>query len=251
VPSDEAGIAANEQQPEATPQATPQAAPRPEPTPDWSQLQVKPPAPESDTQQSQPPQQQAVPNRRRAPQPQQQQQAQQQPQQGQQQQQQRAAAPPPPVAQPQQQPETPPEQPQTAETPSENLAEQGMRLAALLGLPPPGEGAGTEAERKADIKSTEMAAFKEHLKKCWTLPPGVSPSQKMKVIVRVVLRQDGKLARDPEPIEGPASQVGFQLTKNALQAVKQCQPYTMLPADKYQEWRVLDLNFSPDQMAGG
>jgi hypothetical protein len=47
------------------------------------------------------------------------------------------------------------------------------------------------------------------------------------------------------------AKLGFPLFQNAKAALKQCQPYTMLPADKFKEWRVLDLNFSPDQMAGG
>jgi hypothetical protein len=34
-----------------------------------------------------------------------------------------------------------------------------------------------------------------------------------------------------------------------MRALQQCQPYTALPAEKYEEWRLLDLSFSPDGMA--
>ena len=42
---------------------------------------------------------------------------------------------------------------------------------------------------------------------------------------------------------------GPPLVQAAVSAIKQCAPYTMLPAAKYKEWRVLDINFSPDEMA--
>jgi hypothetical protein len=29
-----------------------------------------------------------------------------------------------------------------------------------------------------------------------------------------------------------------------------CQPYTMLPADRYGEWNVLDLTFTPQDFSG-
>jgi hypothetical protein len=35
----------------------------------------------------------------------------------------------------------------------------------------------------------------------------------------------------------------------AVAAIKKCAPYTMLPSAKYKEWRILDINFSPDEMA--
>jgi hypothetical protein len=36
----------------------------------------------------------------------------------------------------------------------------------------------------------------------------------------------------------------------AKQALEACQPYAMLPADKYDEWKVLDLDFTPQDFAG-
>jgi hypothetical protein len=43
--------------------------------------------------------------------------------------------------------------------------------------------------------------------------------------------------------------IGFPLMQSVIRALRQCAPYT-LPADKYKEWRVLDIDFSPDQMMG-
>jgi hypothetical protein len=156
-------------------------------------------------------------------------------------------APEPPPAPPQGDDQQP-ERPHLAES----LAEQGSRLAALLNLPPPGPDAfGSNAESGAKLEAADIAAFKDHLRKCWTLPPGVAPNQRLKLIIRVALQENGTLAVPPALIEAAASPQGPPLFQSAIRALKQCEPYSMLPASRYQEWRVLDLNFSPDQMSGG
>jgi len=33
--------------------------------------------------------------------------------------------------------------------------------------------------------------------------------------------------------------------------VRKCQPYKMLPPDKYNEWKVFDLSFTPQNFGGG
>jgi hypothetical protein len=37
----------------------------------------------------------------------------------------------------------------------------------------------------------------------------------------------------------------FDLVKSAIDGLQACQPYTMLPADRYGEWRVLDVTLTP------
>jgi len=127
------------------------------------------------------------------------------------------------------------------------------RLAALLHLPLNGssEGFGSAAESGAKLSPAEIAAFKAHLRSCWTLPPGIAETQRVKVVVRVALKPDGALAAPPMLIEAAASALGPPLVQSAISALKSCAPFTMLPAAKYKEWKVLDLNFSPDAMAGG
>ena len=39
----------------------------------------------------------------------------------------------------------------------------------------------------------------------------------------------------------------LQSAKSALEA---CQPYKMLPAERYEEWKVLDPSFSPRDFGG-
>ena len=123
----------------------------------------------------------------------------------------------------------------------------------MLNLPGPntGDGSGAEAETKAHLTSDERAAFKAHLKSCWQLPAGVKPSDHLKLVVRMSLKQNGTLTSDPQLIEAGLSPIGPPLVQAAIKAIKQCAPYTMLPAAKYKEWRILDINFSPDEMSRG
>ena len=61
---------------------------------------------------------------------------------------------------------------------------------------------------------------------------------------------DGRLAAPPMLVEASASAKGPALMESAVSALQACQPYSMLPADKYREWKVLDLNFTPDDFTG-
>jgi len=51
-------------------------------------------------------------------------------------------------------------------------------------------------------------------------------------------------------IEASASAKGPLLMQSAIVALKACQPYAMLPADRYREWKVLDLTFTPQDFTG-
>ena len=158
---------------------------------------------------------------------------------------------PPQVQPPQASMPSPAAQPTPSPPPVNEMPADPNRLAALLHLPSNGEGFGSEAESGARLSSAEIAAFKAHLRGCWTLPPGIAETQRVKVIMRVALKPDGALASEPTLIEASASALGPPLVRSAMRALKSCAPYSMLPTAKYKEWKVLDLNFSPDAMAGG
>ena len=38
--------------------------------------------------------------------------------------------------------------------------------------------------------------------------------------------------------------------QSAIDALQKCQPYTMLPAEKYKQWKTLDLVFYPLNFLG-
>jgi hypothetical protein len=125
-------------------------------------------------------------------------------------------------------------------------------IPMLMDLPnAPDSRFDTEASTRANLSADERAAFKAHLRKCWKLPAGVSQSQTTRVVLRVYLRRDARLANDPVLIEARPTGDGPAIVQTALRAIKDCQPYAFLPPDKYGEWKVLDLSFTPKEMAGG
>jgi outer membrane biosynthesis protein TonB len=171
------------------------------------------------------------------------------------------AAEPPPPSSPQPQSRqtaalapTPaqPSPPPPAEVPvaQPDITEQ---YGTMFSLPDPrsSEGFDAAASAAADIKREDVAALRAHLRTCSILPASVSPSDKVKVTLRVALRPDGRLAAEPMLIEASASKSGPLLMRSAMEALEKCQPYTMLPADRYKEWKVLDLRFTPRDFKSG
>jgi len=164
---------------------------------------------------------------------------------------QKAAAPAPP---PQSQPEPQQPEPQQPSAPASQQAyvpaqpDLSVKYHVMLGLPQnnPGDGFDAVATQKADIASGPVAEFRRHLKTCSILPKSVSPSDKVAIKLRVFMTPDGRLAAPPVLIEASASTKGPALMQSAMSALQACQPYAMLPADRYREWKVLDVNFTPE-----
>ena len=223
--------------------------PAPTPQPDFSYLDKPPPpsAPAAAPQQpapSQPPKQAASPPPAATPQ---------QPAQKQ------AAPPPAPpsasqqlaAAKPQAEPVSPP--PAYAQ-PEPDLS---VKYQVLLGLPPelppaPAQAGGKPddnfdgpATKAADVASNVVAEFRRHFMTCAKLPATLKSSDEVRIKLRVFMTPEGKLASDPVLIEASASAKGPLLMRSAISALQACQPYAMLPTDRYGEWKVLDLNFTP------
>ncbi|WP_338827279.1 hypothetical protein [Bradyrhizobium sp. 27S5] len=167
-------------------------------------------------------------------------------------------------------PPTPPPTPQQPAPPASPAYVQpepdlSVKYNVMLGLPPDisvqppadapaGPGPGKDnfdaaATEKADVGSSVAAEFRRHLKSCMKLPPTLSSGDDVRVKLRVFMKPDGKLASSPLLIEASASAKGPLLLKSATDALEACQPYAMLPRDRYGEWKVLDLDFTPRDFA--
>ena len=185
-----------------------------------------------------------------------------------------SAAPPAPAARPQKQaalatpraaqPPLPSQPAAPAYKPPE--PDVSIKYQVLLGLPPdlsPLPPAPAQAGNKgddnfdapatdaADIASTLIAEFRRHLKTCSKLPASLSGADDVKVKLRVLMTPEGRLAAEPILIEASASMKGPLLMQGAIRALQACQPYAMLPVDRYGEWKVLDLNFTPQDFTSG
>jgi outer membrane biosynthesis protein TonB len=186
-------------------------------------------------------------------------------------------APPPrpaPQKQPPPSPEKPPQlaqhdaaapQPQASPSPSLGYTppepDLTVKYHVMLGLPAgrpapsasgdkPGDGIDATASTAANVSSSLIAEFRRHLKTCSKLPVSVAQSDDVMVKLRVLMASDGTLAAEPILIEATASEKGPLLMRSAITALQTCQPYAMLPRDRYPEWKVIDLTFTPQDFVG-
>jgi hypothetical protein len=142
--------------------------------------------------------------------------------------------------QPQPLPQSPP--PAVEQAPPQPDPDITVKYGVMLGLP--GFG-GAPASEQADVAKADIAAFHRHLKTCLKLPANVSRNEDAMVKLRAQLSPDGRLVAEPTVIEVRRPAKAALLLQAAKQGLEACQPYSMLPADKYNEWKVLDLPFTP------
>jgi hypothetical protein len=127
-----------------------------------------------------------------------------------------------------------------------------VKYQVNLGLPArPGDDFDTAAFSAAKVSADDVAKFRERLKTCSALPASIAPTDKVSIRLRASFLPDGTLASAPLLIEASASAKGPLLMQAAIEALAACQPYAVLPADKYSEWKVLDLSFTPRDFKGG
>src|ERR1700742_24363 len=137
------------------------------------------------------------------------------------------------------------------------------KIAALLDQRDPQRNAATGAElnpnpslgsvkgEAAQLSQSEFDALLARLRQCWNPPIGASNSDSLFVVFRVLFKRDGSVMQTPVLVQGPASQFGPALAESAKRALLQCQPYTMLKPEHYEEWRDMEIKFDPREMLGG
>lgn len=182
------------------------------------------PRPEQQAQQQSPSQQQQPPSQQSQQQPNQQPAPQQ--------------APPPPEAQ-QSADQTPPRASRFEEVASQ--LRYGSRFANNTDF-------DAKATEQADLTGDQISNFKAKLKGCWRLDPKVANTSRAHVVLRVQLNIDGRVTGEPSLIEASASADGPAVMRAAMTAVTQCAPFD-LPRDRYQQWRVMDIRFTPAEMS--
>ena len=139
--------------------------------------------------------------------------------------------PDPPAASPEETPDTP----DTAAA-AAFLALAGGRLGSGFAAPP-------IDSPLVGYDFTEP--FRELVSSCEALPPGITRNEKINITVRVFLNSDGTLAAEPQLLESNPSAEQQALMQIFISGLHKCQPYTMLPQDRYKQWKALDLVVHP------
>jgi hypothetical protein len=110
-------------------------------------------------------------------------------------------------------------------------------------------GKGASDRETATIRD----AFRSQVSRCWSAGSiaGAAEAEKLSVLIRVRLNQDGSLNGTPEYVEpdrlsNPAYRAAAEAGRRAIM---QCQNYD-LPADSYDLWQDIEVNFDPSKMVG-
>ncbi|MGJ4997113.1 hypothetical protein ACQR0Z_22005 [Bradyrhizobium sp. HKCCYLS3077] len=152
-----------------------------------------------------------------------------------------------------------PVQPQSYVPPEPDIT---VKYGVRLGLPDPLDALPSGGDQEVGSTATKAvaadleAALRQRFKSCARLPASLSRSDDIFVKLLVAMRPDGRLAAEPELLGGPAvadpEKVAkvIQLKQSALAALDACQPYSMLPPDRYREWQVLEISFRPQDFGG-
>jgi len=156
------------------------------------------------------------------------------------------------ISKPTPEPDKPPPPPTQSQPPPSQMASANPLATplppSLAGLPLPKDGGASDVQ--ANLTADEVRAFAEHVQRCWTAPAGARASD-VYVLLRVRLGRDGSLAAEPTLQGGSASKAAQALAvaESAKRALRKCTPYGGLPVAKYDEWRLLDLRFTPSGIA--
>jgi hypothetical protein len=168
--------------------------------------------------------------------------------------------PPPAPPVPRQRPKPEPPQPQfSVDSVLALLDSKAPKQAPTPPTPPPQaqiaeapqKGLGAQTASTLDLRDALLSQIRE----CWNVPVGAPTPEKLIVQVRVFLARDGSLAQPPllEPgTRAAAASNPYMRTaaEAALRAVNVCEPYKLLPADRYDAWREIVMTFDPSRMIG-
>ena len=168
--------------------------------------------------------------------------------------------PPPAPPVPRQRPKPEPPQPQfSVDSVLALLDSKAPKQAPTPPTPPPQaqiaeapqKGLGAQTASTLDLRDALLSQIRE----CWNVPVGAPTPEKLIVQVRVFLARDGSLAQPPllEPqTRAAAASNPYMRTaaEAALRAVNVCEPYKLLPVDRYDSWREIVMTFDPSRMIG-
>jgi len=85
--------------------------------------------------------------------------------------------------------------------------------------------------------------FRERVGMCSRVPAWVDP--KVNIKIRISFNRDGTLASPPRSLVPAPSAKQQALMDSAVDALGRCQPFTMLPPEKYKQWKTMEVYVTP------
>lgn len=99
------------------------------------------------------------------------------------------------------------------------------------------------------LSISEKDAIRSQFIPCWRMPAGAKDAHNLAVRVKVTAQPDGTVLTAvvaPDQMGRYNSDTFFRAAADsAVRAVQKCNPLQHMPADKYNSWREMELNFDP------
>ena len=104
---------------------------------------------------------------------------------------------------------------------------------------------GTAKGTALTMSASELDALKAQIRACWSVQGGGADADSLRAKVSFKLDRSGAIVSDPVAggTGGDSARARRAFARSALRAVKRCAPYK-LPADKYETWADVTVNFS-------
>jgi hypothetical protein len=107
------------------------------------------------------------------------------------------------------------------------------------------------------LTASDIQKMRAAVSRCWNAGSiiGAPEPEKLQVVVEFELNRDGTLmsqvrVKNAMQINMSGNRFWKAAEQNAVRAVIGCQPYDFLAVDRYEDWKEMELNFDPSQMAG-
>jgi outer membrane biosynthesis protein TonB len=98
------------------------------------------------------------------------------------------------------------------------------------------------------LAATMLDKLIQKLSQCWASPAGAREAQII-VRIRFQLDQQGNVVGLPSVISAGGDALSQSTARSAVSAIMDCQSYDFLPADRYDLWKEITLDFDPRMMS--
>ncbi|HEY0291471.1 MAG TPA: cell envelope integrity protein TolA [Hansschlegelia sp.] len=113
-----------------------------------------------------------------------------------------------------------------------------------------GTARGTASKLSMSARTGIDNAVREQVMQCWNPPVGATGDGSLAVKVQFTLNADGTLSSAPTVMNSSSNPAFRAAAGAATRAVQRCSPLK-LPAEAYDYWRQVNINFDPKDMMGG
>ncbi|UPA23807.1 MULTISPECIES: hypothetical protein [Shinella] len=108
---------------------------------------------------------------------------------------------------------------------------------------------GKKTTSGTKLSMSEMDALRGQIQNNWSITPGMSGAEDVRIKVTMQLDQNGDIIGEPEVVAtGGTDSARRALAGGARRAIMKSRPFKGLPPEKYDAWSEVVVNFDPSQM---